>query len=207
MVERWSNWRVVEPVIAAKAMSTTPERRSVQTIEQPDTAKTTSFRCTKLLGAFRRQLRLAQVTTQLLALVVVIGIPAIAHAELGGMLASVEKDRAFFKATRCAQTLGTHSVHELLTSRGSRIREYVSKNGKIFAVTWSGGFRPNLRQLMGAYYNGYIQATKGRPVARGPHRVELPGMVVLLGGHGRAFFGKVVLTNDLPSGLRLEDVK
>jgi NADPH:quinone reductase-like Zn-dependent oxidoreductase len=89
---------------------------------------------------------------------------------------------------------------------GGNIREFVADSGKVFAVSWSGGWRPNLREMMGKHYDRYLAAAKERRMARGLFRLELPGMVVVMGGHQRAFFGHVYLTDLLPAELTLEDL-
>jgi hypothetical protein len=93
-----------------------------------------------------------------------------------------------------------YDVHELATSTGSTVREFVGGDGKVFAVSWSGGWRPNLRDIMGTHYDRFISGTRGRLRARGPVRIELPGMVVFMGGYLRTFFGHVYLTDQLPAG-------
>lgn len=97
-------------------------------------------------------------------------------------------------------------VHELSAPTGIKVREFVAESGKIFAVSWSGGWRPNLRDIMGEHYDRFIAGTRGRRMARGVVRIELPGMVVVMGGHQRAFFGHVYLTELMPANVALEDL-
>jgi len=99
-----------------------------------------------------------------------------------------------------------YTIHELLVPSGTKVRHFVNDSGKVFAVSWSGGWRPNLRDLMGAHYDKFIAGTRGRRVARGVARIELPGMVVVMGGHQRAFFGHVYLTDLVPTGFLPENV-
>jgi hypothetical protein len=100
-----------------------------------------------------------------------------------------------------------YAIHELMIPSGTTVRQFVGDSGKVFAVSWSGGWRPNLRDIMGAHYDKFIAGTRGRRVARGVARIELPGMVVVMGGHQRAFFGHVYLTDLLPSGFAPEDIR
>jgi hypothetical protein len=53
---------------------------------------------------------------------------------------------------------------------------------------------------MGSHYDRFIAATRGRRVARGVARIELPGMIVVMGGPQRASFGHVILTDLAPAG-------
>jgi len=49
-------------------------------------------------------------------------------------------------------------VHEITTSYGTVVREYVSPGDKVFAVSWRGPVIPELRQMLGNYYAQYEQA-------------------------------------------------
>jgi len=60
---------------------------------------------------------------------------------------------------------------------------------------------------MGSYYDRYLVAAKARRMVRGPIRIELPDLVVVMGGHQRAFFGHAYLTGLVPPGLRPEDIQ
>jgi hypothetical protein len=87
------------------------------------------------------------------------------------------------------------------------VREFADHGGKVFAVSWSGGWRPNLRDILGVHYEQFLEGSRGKRVTRGPVRIVLPGMVVVMAGHQRSFFGQVCLTDLLPPGLRPEDVR
>ncbi len=99
-----------------------------------------------------------------------------------------------------------YTIHELVLPTGTKVRHFVGDSGKVFAVSWSGGWRPNLRDIMGVHYDELIAATRGKRIARGVARIELPGMVVVMGGHQRAFFGQVYLTDLAPAGFVPEHV-
>jgi hypothetical protein len=101
----------------------------------------------------------------------------------------------------------SYDIHELSTQAGSTVREFVGQDSKVFAVSWSGGWRPNLREIMGTHYDRYLSATHGRRRARGPVRIELPGMVVFMGGYLRTFWGHAYLTDQLPAGFSPQELK
>ncbi len=100
-----------------------------------------------------------------------------------------------------------YQIHELTTAIGSTVREFVGQNGKVFAVSWSGGWRPNLRDVMGAHYDRFIAHTRGKRRVQGPSRIELPGMVVFMGTYLRTSFGHVDLTDQLPAGFSPEGIQ
>ncbi len=142
-----------------------------------------------------------------LVLALVLGSPFPARAALGDDVAAVAADQARMQASLRVLRKSNYAIHELTSPSGTRVRQFVGDSGKVFAVSWSGGWRPNLRDIMGTHYDAFIAGTRGRRVARGVARIELPGMVVVMGGHQRTFFGHVYLTNLLPKGFAPKDVR
>lgn len=130
-----------------------------------------------------------------------------AHAGLGDEVAAVEKDRVSLQAKLRVSKHAQYDIHELALETGATVREFVGQDNKVFAVSWSGGWRPNLRDVLSTHYDRYIEGTRGRRHARGPVRIDLPGMVVFMGGHLRHFFGYAYLTEQVPAGFLPEDVK
>ena len=87
------------------------------------------------------------------------------------------------------------------------MREYVSPDGKVFAVAWHGPTSPDLKQLLGSHFEEFRQALRNRGPGHGPIVLQLPGLVVQLGGHMRDFGGRAYLPDQLPSGVRAEDIR
>lgn len=129
-----------------------------------------------------------------------VGVPAKAYAALGDDVSAVATDQARLQASVRIMPMKGYVVHELTSPMGATVREYVGNAGKIFGVSWSGGWRPNLRDVMGGRYDEFIARTRGQRRARGPVRIELPGMVVSMGGYLRTFWGHVYLTDLAPAG-------
>jgi hypothetical protein len=135
-------------------------------------------------------------------------LPSQASATLGGNVSSVAAVQARLGARLQVLERDRFVIHELETPAGVKVRELVGReSGKVFAVFWSGGWRPNLRELMGEHYDRFIAGTRGRRASRGVVRIELPGMVVVMGGQLRNFFGQVVLTELWPAGLGHQDLR
>ena len=102
-----------------------------------------------------------------------------------------------------------YSVHELDSPNGQVIREYAAPSGKIFAVTWHGSWAPDLRHLLGSHFAEFqqaLQSSNGR-AAHGPLFVEQGNLVVELGGHMRDFVGRAYLSDQLPAGVRAEEIR
>ena len=83
----------------------------------------------------------------------------------------------------------TYTLHEVQSSSGTTIREYVSSNGTVFAVAWQGPWLPDLRDS-GPYFDQYqlaMQTAQGGRRARGMLTISQPDLVVQMSGHLRAF--------------------
>jgi hypothetical protein len=90
------------------------------------------------------------------------------------------------------------------------LREYVSASGNVFGVAWQGRSHPDLRQVLGAYYDQYVQAVQAQRAQRhghGPLLIQQPGLVVQMGGHMRSLTGSAYLPQSLPAGVRPEVVR
>src|SRR4030095_6005533 len=100
-------------------------------------------------------------------------MPAVppAWATLGQPAATVEHDRVMMKGQRQSRTAVGYSV-DTLTVGGMQIKEYVSPDGIVFAVVWKGTGMPDLRLLLGDYFDDYrsgVSAARGRaPRVRQP---------------------------------------
>lgn len=49
-----------------------------------------------------------------------------------------------------------YSVRQSIDANGVTIREYVLSANVVFAVTWDGPVRPNMRALLGSYFANYV---------------------------------------------------
>jgi len=122
----------------------------------------------------------------------------------------VEADRVKMQGTLQSRTSEAFTVHEIQVATGTAVREYVSPAGKVFAVTWNGPFHPDLRQLLGAYYDQYVQAVQAQRASRrghGPVTIQENGLVVQIAGHPRSFSGRAYVTSMVPSNIHLDDLQ
>jgi hypothetical protein len=87
------------------------------------------------------------------------------------------------------------------------LREYVSNTGSVFAVSWVSPMRPDLKQLMGSYFEQYSQAIQAKVRRRGPVIVHSPGLVVESAGHMRGFVGHAYIPSLLPEGVTANDIQ
>jgi Protein of unknown function (DUF2844) len=134
-------------------------------------------------------------------------LPAAALAALGASLQSVEADRAALKASVSVRADARYTAHEIQTPAGTRIREFVSTSGVVFAVSWTGRFMPDLRQMLGAYFEPYQNEVLARRKGRSPVSVITPTLVVHSGGRQRAFSGLAYLPLSLPAGVTISELR
>jgi len=137
----------------------------------------------------------------------ILALPALAWAALGGNASSVQADQAQMGASVRITRTATHAVHELQAPGGQVIREYVSPSGIVFGVVWQGASKPDLKQLLGDHFEEVQQALQRRGVRRGPVVINEPGVIFEMGGHMRAFAGRAFLPQLLPSGVQADAIR
>jgi hypothetical protein len=134
------------------------------------------------------------------------GFCAPALASLGGDAASVEADRVSLKGALHVTAVDNYAVHEIRTPAGVTVHEYLSAQGKVFAVSWRGPGLPDLRQMLGSHYGELEQATSA------PHRdhhhllVQTPDLVVQARGHTHAYSGRAWVPSLLPQNFSVSQI-
>src|ERR1700750_3357836 len=103
----------------------------------------------------------------LLSFALVVAWARPAAAALGEQDSSVAADEAHFRASARVTRTSAYTLHELQSESGTVVREYASPSGTVFAVSWQGPFLPDLKQLLGAYFDDFTRAAKARR-RRGP---------------------------------------
>ena len=145
-----------------------------------------------------------------LGILAALAFPAAMAASLGGDVNSVQADQAKMQGSLRTTSARSFEVHEIQAATGTAVREYVSPAGKVFAVAWKGPFHPDLRQVLGDYFEQYSQAAQAQRASRrgrGPLLIQTPALVVQLGGHMRAFSGRAYVPAMMPAGVRVEDIQ
>jgi hypothetical protein len=124
-----------------------------------------------------------------------------AEATLGGDTASVQTNQEHLGAARQVQRLKTGERHELVLPSGILVREYVSPDGAVYAITWHGPRMPDLRELLGPYFAQLVESDS-RP-REGIHRMTMtgPDLVVRSSGHRGSFAGRAWVPSLVPAGV------
>ena len=129
------------------------------------------------------------------------------HAELGG------RPEQFDAEGSTAQSNVTSAGAAYLTrdttlATGTRVREYISDGGVVFALTWEGPILPDLKALLGKHFDAMVAESARMPRAGRSHiAVSGPEVVIHSGGHMRAFEGSAWIPGQLPAGFTADDVR
>jgi hypothetical protein len=145
--------------------------------------------------------------TAVFSFLVAVTVAAPAFAALGGNATSVQADLVKMKGALRITSSAAFTVHEITTSYGTVVREYVSPGDKVFAVSWRGPVIPDLSQMLGNYYAQYEQAASAPHL--GGHRhlsIREPGLVVQSSGRMRAFVGRAWAPGLVPQNFPVSDI-
>ena len=135
---------------------------------------------------------------------VCVSMPALAG--LGGDASSVEADRANMKGVLHVTTTVDYDIHEIQTPAGGVIHEYVSAQGKVFAVTWRGPGLPDLGQLLGSYSPQLAKAATGPHYNHHHLRIETPEVVMQSDAYLRSRSGRAWVPALFPQSLSPKDI-
>jgi hypothetical protein len=141
------------------------------------------------------------------ALVAVTLNPRIASATLGEDGTTVERDRVQMQAHRNVTQSTAYAVHELQLPGGLQVHEYVTSANKVFAVSWNGPSIPDLQVLLGAHFARFSAAAHASGRSRAPVVVHDADLVIQSAGRPRAFFGMAYLPQQVPAGVRVEQLR
>lgn len=127
-----------------------------------------------------------------------------AQAELGGQMSSVATDSGRMHAKLASVARGGYARHELTRANDGIVREFTNANGQVFAVTWSGPGKPDLRSLLGSYFTTF--QANSELIARAAHsfrrppQVDQPDLQIQAGGHMGWFNGVAFVPSLAPPG-------
>ena len=146
--------------------------------------------------------------TALVAVLLAGMVASPAFAGLGDDASSVTNDAVKMKAQARSTPANGYTVSEMTLPSGTVVNEYVSAEGKVFAVTWKGESMPDLSQTLSSYFEQYKAAAAATPAAGHHHLiVRQDDLVVVSGGHMRAWSGKAYVPSLLPPNFSASEIK
>ena len=149
---------------------------------------------------------MTRATLVTMAAVAFSALPASTFASLGGNVTTVDADRVQMKAAqlRIVRT-NAYTLHELQSPTGVTVREYYAPGGTVFGVAWNGPWPPDMRQLLGSYFQQFQranEAARNTRKTRGVLVVNDGSLIVQITGHARAFSGFAYAPGLLPQGVQ-----
>jgi hypothetical protein len=129
------------------------------------------------------------------------------HAALGGppTPGSAQETTILSGATLTGSIYATYIT---TLASGTQVNEYVAAPGIVFAVSWSGPVLPDLKALLGKYFDTLVAEQARTPRAGRSHiGVDLPEVVIHSGGHMRAFEGSAWIPAELPAGFNADELR
>jgi hypothetical protein len=142
---------------------------------------------------------------------VMLALPLRASASLGGDASTVQADQVQMQgAVMRISNNDTYTVQEMRAATGTMVREFVSSSGKVFAVAWQGPSIPDMRQVLGSYFDQYAAAAQAAQKTRthhGPVAIQQSDLVVEVSGHARAFAGRAYVPQMVPSGIQPDAIR
>ena len=89
----------------------------------------------------------------------------------------------------------------------TQVHEFADATGTVFAVSWAGPFKPDLKALLGRHFAELKNGEGERTGNRSRQRLDTGDMVVVSTGHMGAFEGRAWLPSRLPAGFDPEEMK
>jgi hypothetical protein len=142
-----------------------------------------------------------------LAIGLSLGACATAWAGLGGPPTQLGAAATTSTASKAPDGQSAYTEIDKQLDSGTLVREYVDASGTVFAVSWSGPFPPDLKEILGPYFDTLVAHGKRPGGGRSPLVVEQGGVVIVSGGHMGALQGKAWLPAKLPAGFNPGDIK
>ena len=133
--------------------------------------------------------------------------PGTCRAELGGTALPASAAGA---AIVHSQKSGVFQVRTTTDEGGTRINEYSTPAGQIFAYTWQGPTMPDLKTLLGGFYDSWRDgAASAQASGSALHatRIARPDVIVESGGQMRSYVGRAWLPGALPAGVSADDLR
>jgi hypothetical protein len=132
-----------------------------------------------------------------------------ASAGLGGDAAGVLSDASAMHAGVNAVALRQYDIREIADESRLRVREYLNRDGIVFALDWSGPVMPDLQRLLGPYFEQYSTALAAlkSPGLHRSVRIASSGLVVESEVHLRAHTGRAYLPALVPGGVSKADLR
>jgi hypothetical protein len=128
-----------------------------------------------------------------------------ARAELGG---AVDKDAVQIHEQSPIVATEQHlNAYQIKSPSGTLIIEYTNANNVVVAVSWQGPTLPNLKQLLGDYFEPFANRPATQNTSHRSAELHTDDLVVQSHGQMRNFAGRAYLPKLLPPGFNADQIK
>jgi hypothetical protein len=126
-------------------------------------------------------------------------------AALGGPPAKLQAHAVKEASSRVSTATGSYTVMQKQLDSGTTVRQYLDGAGTVFAVSWSGPFLPDLKEILGVHFDAMVaQASKRRNDQRSRLALRRPDVVIDSTGRMGAFEGRAWLPAKVPAGFDVD---
>lgn len=139
-------------------------------------------------------------------------VPHFAFAALGEMTDSINNERLAIHSDEIrSKNVGKFVIHEI-QNQAIKIDEYATPDGRIFALVWKGMSSPDLKPLLGPYFDDFKAALDKASSTvrrfRAPFRtIHGARVVVERWGRPRHLNGRLYALELFPSGVTPNDIR
>ncbi len=131
-----------------------------------------------------------------------------ASAGLGSTPASLGPSSGSSAATVASLRGATYTDQKTTLDSGTEVHEYLNAEGIVFAVSWSGPFLPDLKELLGTHFESLLDQSR-KQAGRGHSHVGVrhDDVIIYSGGRMGAFEGKAWAPALLPAGFDIINIR
>jgi len=130
-----------------------------------------------------------------------------AWGALGGNISSVDADTQALAGKHLMVSKAGYDLHQITTTDGSVVNEFVSPAGVVFGISWQGHSLPNLSQLLGAHLADFQAGRRTNLIPRRGVTVQTDDFVLTNIGHQRSYRGRAYVPSLIPANLTPEVVQ
>lgn len=144
----------------------------------------------------------------LLLLLALLGATS-AWAGLGEDEGAITGERMRMRALHSVARAPQYAVHELQGTDGSRVTQYVARNGLIFGVRWHTLYKPDMASMLGSSFTTYTGAARVAAQRGGVQRqFQHQGSDLVMQSTGRMniYSGFAYRPSLLPQGLNPQSI-
>ena len=125
-------------------------------------------------------------------------------AALGGPPARLLQHAVKATSSKVSTATGSYTVMRKELDSGTTVQEYVDSAGTVFAVSWSGPFLPDLKEILGAHFDAMTAQAGKRRDERSRLSVRRSDVVIDSAGRMGAFEGRAWVPAKVPAGFEVD---